>query len=364
VSVGFLLTARGSGDLREPIASWLSERCDEDPELSLESTADQELLSVHPAAPAVEFSFIERGEMQVMASTSEAGPGYHIFVCDLLHDLTDALGLQWDAENAESCLDETGYFHSRDRSAPARKMTEWLASLEPGELGSLPLGPQEAPSLEQFPWLNEARDAAYHRNRALTLMWQKIRWRAPLTEEESEAQGAALAHLNTAWGMDPSLSYPAAEWHELASYLEASAPPVPDPGPSETPIGYLRQWMRIPVRGNWTIDIPGAFSFGFEGETWTAFDGETTVELTLFPFPGKQPEDILAEAFSRDRDETLETGPHDRRASNDYVEEDECFALNGLIAIPERLCVVNIYFASEELREQAMAIWRSIEARG
>jgi hypothetical protein len=193
-------------------------------------------------------------------------------------------------------------------------------------------------------------------------MWCKVRWRAPLTGQEQAASGAVLAHLNTAWSMDPSLAYPAREWHEIAAYLGAGPPPVPDPGDGAEPIGYLRRWLRIPVKGVWTIDIPGAFTYAWESDTWTAFDAGTTVELTLFPFDKKSDGQIMEEAFQRDRDEALETGPHLRRATTEFIEDDDCFALNGLIAIPGQLCVVNIYFATEELREQAMAVWRSIEA--
>ena len=83
--------------------------------------------------------------------------------------------------------------------------------------------------------------------------------------------------------------------------------------------------------------------------------------MTVFPFDKKTPEQILGEAFRRDRDEALEVGPHDRRATSEYIDEDECFALNGLVAVPERLCVVNVYFADEADRGQALAIWESIE---
>ena len=144
MSVGFLLTASGSGDLREPIETWLTAYCAEDPDCSLESTADQLMLAMHPAADPVEFSFVERGSVIVTATTSTAGPGYHIFACDLLKRLGEELGLEWDAANDDTALDDAGYFHSGDRTAPARHMEAWLGTLEPEDLGELPLGPREA----------------------------------------------------------------------------------------------------------------------------------------------------------------------------------------------------------------------------
>jgi hypothetical protein len=361
VSVGLLLTATGSGDLREPIEAWLISYVEEDAECQLESTADQLLLSVHPAADPVELSFVERGTVIVTATTSTAGAGYHIFVCDLLQRMGEETGLAWHEANDDTCLDDTGYFHSGDRTAPARKMAEWVATLAPEDLKMLPLGPRSEPSTAMFPWAGEERDAVYHLNRGLTLMWQSVRWRAPLTDEERATNEAVLYHLNTAYALDPSLEYPAAEWHELAGYMETEAP-VPAAEPGAEPIGYLRKWLRVHVRSGWMASIPGSFAYAFEGATWTAFDAETTVEITLFPFDKKTAEQILGEAFQRERDEALEVGPHDRRATTEFIEEDECFALNGLIAIAERLCVVNIYFADEELRAQALAIWESIEA--
>lgn len=366
MSVGLLLTATGTGDLRPSVEEWLTAYCEQDPECAVTPTADQLLLDIHPAADPVEFSFVERGTMVVTATTATARPGYHLFVCDLLHQLGEAAGLTWDDANDDTCLDDTGYFHSGDRAAPAQRMNEWLATLTPEDLRLLPLGPREQAGPEQFPWPGEDRDATYYLNRALTLMWQSVRWRAPLTDDERAVDEAVLIHLQTAYDLDPTLDFPAAEWHELAAYVEAEPPPIPDSG-AEPSIGYLRKWLNVHVKSNWTVRIPGAFATQFEGDTWTAFDHDTTVEITIFPFDKKTPEQILGEAFQRERDEELEIGPHDRRATEEYVEEDECHALNGLIAIPERLCVVNIYFAatSEEdasLRDQALAIWQSIQA--
>ena len=364
MSVGFLLTATGSGDLREPIETWLTEYCAEDPDCSLEPTADQLLLSIHPAADPVEFSFVERGSVIVTATTSTAGPGYHLFACDLLHQLGEQLSLTWDAANDDTCLDDTGYFHSLDRTAPARQMDVWLATLTPEDLrAGPPLGPREAASPEQFPWLHEERDAPYHLNRALTLMWQSVRWREPLTGDERAIDEAALYHLYAAYDLDPSLAYPASEWHELAACLGTDPPPIAAPAeePAEL-IGYLRHWMVVHVKNGWTVRIPGSFALGWEGDTWTAFDHDTTVEITLFPFDKKTGEQIMTEAFRRERDEELEIGPHLRRATTEFIDEDQCHALNGLIAIPERLCVVNVYFVEEAERDLALAIWQSIEA--
>src|SRR5690349_15037902 len=42
---------------------------------------------LHPAAEDMEISFIGDGELTASANTSSAGPGYHIFLCDMLHRL-------------------------------------------------------------------------------------------------------------------------------------------------------------------------------------------------------------------------------------------------------------------------------------
>lgn len=321
------------------------------------------MLAMHPAADPVEFSFVERGSVIVTATTSTAGPGYHLFACDLLKTLGAELGLEWDAANDDTALDDAGYFHSGDRTAPARQMEAWLATLAPEDLAELPLGPREAAGMEQFPWRHEDRDAQYHLNRALTLMWLHVRWREPLTEEERAIGEIALYHLATAYALDPALPYPAFEWHELAGYLGAETLPLPAPEVEPTePIGYLRRWMQVHVKGGWTVRIPGSFAPQWEGDTWTAFDQSTTIEITVFPFDKKTVEQILTESFHRERDEELEIGAHDRRATMDFVDAEQYYALNGLIAIPERLCVVNIYFVDEAERDLALAIWKSIEA--
>src|SRR5512132_547020 len=75
------------------------------------------LLSVrlHPAAEDVCIVAAGQGRVVATANTFTVGPGYHRYVCELLHHLGDALGIGWLERGAEEGVgDPTGYFETGD----------------------------------------------------------------------------------------------------------------------------------------------------------------------------------------------------------------------------------------------------------
>jgi hypothetical protein len=176
---------------------------------------------LHPAAEDLEISLTGDAQLTASAATSSAGPGYHIFVCDMLHKLADRFQLQWgDAD--EEYLDETGYFHSGDRQQAFAEMTKWLRvlagfffdgtlkdkdhatrlamSLDTGFTWNTraitPLGPRDENWLrvtaedgnkgqDFFAWWNPELDAQYFLRRALVKIWAEIRWRPPINQKNN-----------------------------------------------------------------------------------------------------------------------------------------------------------------------------------
>ena len=145
MGVGLFLTGRyGRGGIlsRPPapaewlpeVESWVRSHC-ADPLLSMSRGQDQRgapalYLRLHPSAEAVDIILTGRGRLLVSAKSSTTGPGYHFYVSDVLCRLGSELEVRWDPPSAKAETgDETGYFHTGDRSAVEREMLVWLQSM-------------------------------------------------------------------------------------------------------------------------------------------------------------------------------------------------------------------------------------------
>ena len=87
------------------------------------------MLLLHPGAEPIMLSPLADDELLVAAATSSAGPGYHIFICDLLRKLGQFYGLDWYAEEESECLDETGYFETGDKARLYEEFNRWMGAL-------------------------------------------------------------------------------------------------------------------------------------------------------------------------------------------------------------------------------------------
>jgi hypothetical protein len=306
------------------------------------------LVALHPAAPAAEVRLGASGRLRVSAATTPAGPGYHIHLCALFHQMAEEFGFGWVPDD---CTDPTGYFGAKGippakagagplsgRAASAgaaceRHFLRWLAdacATAPAAVGlppnhgftypaevHTPLGPRTrawvaavaadpAQGREFFPWWNPNLNAAFYRGRALVRLWCDFFWRPPLTEDEGEVADQIANDLASAFKLDPAAELPWAEWLELLTAIEGDpagfcvtpkdqvlsielwqrAGPLPAPsGNGSTRIGYRRFPVRVPLDGGWVIEVPGEFaSERHDNRTWTAWDRSRTVWFQALRF--------------------------------------------------------------------------------
>lgn len=369
MSVGFVLTGFGSPEVEEQCLDWLAAYSENEEDVRFEEGAGEAFLMLHPTAEPLVFSFPDRGQVVISTTTSSTGPGYHLAACDLVLQLGEDLGIEWD-EPGEHCSDEGGYFHTGDRDAPARAMRAWLQNvcaeirektathvmiglppdqifLAPGRTLT-PMGPRDeawlaAPGDDFFAWLEPEKDAEYHRRAGESMLWTAIPWRPPVDDNERALYQQALGHFEKAGGG------PQAEIEEMRALLADEPPTAPGT------IGYRRHPILHFVRAPWTIKLPGGLVVAAaDADEWAATDGETSVHLRCFDLEGRSAAQILEDTFHRQRDETLEQGPHARRAA---LEED---TLHGLVAIDGALCVATITGVDQDAM---VAIWDSLEAR-
>ncbi len=396
MGLGLTLRARTQGP--EPLAA-IEQYVDEQFAQLIERSARDErnyVVQLHPAAEDVEFS-LDGDDVVVSVKTSTVGPGYHAFVCELLHNV----GLQWSARDDEG--DETGYFATGDRGALEVEMLAWLKGLcgvlaehiaegaanmmislptdsvfEFDGAIATPMGPRDVDWIERvqkdprkgidiFPWWEPGLGAHHLRGRALARMWTEVRWREPVDENEQELLEEIDADLREAHRLDPSLELPWAEWAEIAHFLELEDPTRGLGARLPPRIGYRRRPVRTTLTGGWSVRIPGEMSTEIDDEgSWSAFTPGRTIWMSSFrigdpeeptltaaqTLPNREPDGApielpeLAEDFAY-RAYVGTTGEGDPRLTLE-------------IAVPHRIAVFTIVVDDEDDLAWAKAVAASV----
>ena len=420
---------QSSDDWLEEVASWL-ESHEEEPLMFCqfgENDAAQPtlFLQVHPCAEDVEISMPEPGVCLVNAKTSTAGPGYHIFLCELLHSLGKHFHIEWDTPEEEIEGDETGYFFQRDASAVRQEMLRWLSAISrvvadnskdpeniglqmvamplerryPDQAGILtPIGPRspewfeelvETPErgIEFFPWWPEGIGAGFFLGRAVCRLWQEIRWRTPITEDEGELVMDAHLDLERAFHLDPHANIPWREWRDLVGYLndyfgyaeflheetqEGEIDRRAEEVDPNTPlIGYRRGRVDVTLSGGWSLTIPGEFAEEWDenGEGWSAWLGGRTIWFKPWSVSGPHDESLTAQeildSLPWPEDAEIieyEDGELASRAIFVPCEEDgqALWNLKACSAITGKFAECNIYLQDESDLDWALEIWKSL----
>jgi hypothetical protein len=376
---------------------------------------------LHPAAEELEILVPEKGRMIATNKTSTVGPGYHIWVCDLVRQLGVDLRVTWDPEGSvedDGSLDETGYFYKRDPVAVEEEMLKWLrgmvrmildrefewlmVSMPLGHHYSsagpmvTPLGPRggewlDAVSVDPrmgtdiFPWWSPGVGAEFYFGRALTRMWREIRWRPPLSDEEEELWIGCHLDLVEALKADPTLDFPWNEWRELLDHIETRLgedtledrevvaeilrkAALTAEGPL---IGYRREPVRAYLFGGWSIEIPGEMAESWDEEgTWSAWDGDRTLWFTAFTrehSDGRKipAQEVLEEASDLPEEERLEFQNEEIRGQACFVpyqeEGEELWNLKAQVAADGAFAICNIYVHDPADRDWAVQVWQSLQ---
>jgi hypothetical protein len=359
-------------------------------------------LRLHPAAGEVSLLAATGGRLVVSAETSAVGPGYHVFLCDVLKAMGAELGVTWaDPDESEKVGDPTGYFHTGDAGPVEVHM---LASLQdsvaqvlrmrrqgesgfalsmrfghtfehPGALLT-PLGPRDERWLRRvfedprigmdvFPWWKQGLNARTRLGRALSRLWTEVVWRPPLLEEERHLLRDVARLLEQAWREDPSLPYPWREWQEVLGYLGIGGTLAEEvhhrasTAPGGPPIGYRRGEVQVVLPEGWEIRIPGSLAEAHLADgTWVARDHRRSVRFVPLEDGA---EDSLAPTTAERR--ALELEHHGKRVSGRaslHMEPGEC-RLTALCSSGRRraLCVVS--FDDPDEQDWALGCWRSLD---
>src|SRR5579871_3914836 len=116
------------------IEEWLEQRCAAlEPEMTRGRVRKAPALfcQLHPAANPLQLVLTDAAHLEASATTSSAGPGYHIYVSQLLKELGQNFGATW--EQPETGIgtygDDTGFFFSGNEQAVQLGMATWLSQV-------------------------------------------------------------------------------------------------------------------------------------------------------------------------------------------------------------------------------------------
>jgi hypothetical protein len=420
LAIGLRLLAKLASPSREPeqlmkeIANWVLRKCkDLLPEISQGKVKDSPAIfcRLHPGAEEVELSLIDPEHVVVSASTSAVGPGYHVFLVSLLKDFAHDFQTSWQRSEEESGEydDETGYFFTGDERQVFAHMTRWLQSLakvffdgrldpestgvalsmspnthfESDELAITPLGPRGREWMYQtsqdgatgkdfFAWWKPGLNAEYYLGRALTLMWRAVRWRPPVSDAEEEVLKIVASSLARAYRLDPTLTYPWAEWGQILKLLDAT-PPEKDlvlaNAKGDPVIGYRRGKVAVTLTGGWRVRIPGSFS-EFEidqNNDLYALDPPREIWFTSFRLPATLSDEkfeLAKRQLQESKFDHMEKG--DNYAAMATISKkvretgEEYFVMNTLNVSPATKAVCTFVYSQAEDRDWALEIWKSI----
>lgn len=404
------------------IEKWLEETGDPLSGARLGHNQDERptlFLNFHPSAEEVEISLPGPGRMSIRAKTSTTGPGYHIFLCKLFHRMGKALRIRWQLPNPDDGGDSTGYFYNGDAESVNQQMLIWLrtvALLIPESLQNnrkpirvnmpthrnypedgpviTPLGSRDLEwvhaviedpfqGIDIFPWWEPGLEADFYLGRALTEMWQNIRWEPPEDIDEYSLLMSVHLDLCQAHDLDSTLDYPWREWAQLIQLIEGFNQGVVETlndeilvivkqrsslvsGPL---IGYCRKKLEINLRSGWSLQIPGSMIENWTPEgVWYARDRTRAVWFCWWELQKEDGSRPGAQELIDTR--TLPMGevfssPHATLAGKAVLQphsEDgkSIWNLMCFSAIEGNLAMLNIFYEKPADHDWALEVWRSL----
>lgn len=376
-------------------------------------------IKFHPAADPVRIALPDASSIQIQAETVSAGPGYHLFLCDLLWSLSSKFAIAWDAETDDGQSNPS--FYSGDAGQTYEQMFSWLASMAKSAsmmsesnavylslppaykfAGTAPLitpmGPRDKSWLERvlknpqsgadvFPWLRPELSAEYFLNKALAFMWTDLRWVPPLGDGDEALMRAVTENLAKAYALNSALDFPYKEWAEILSYLnsddplretvlqkarEAQAKPAPA-------IGYRRNDVRAILDQGWSVALPGYFSemASFDPQsgnhTWQFGSDSIMIWFTTYPTYGDTEGNIMPVAEGiKELDELqaslgtlLEEDSQGKIWRQNYMsepkQEGQAFRFSSIFLVPGRLALSHVFSQNKADLDFARKFFASVE---
>lgn len=271
------------------------------------------VIEIHAAGPR---------EIVISGTTSRVGSSYHKYVCGLFVTMADELRLSW-----VEVQDPTGIFTTGKLEDADTAMLDWLGRtarelLEQHRQGrtdlsinmsgdqlflhdglvATPMGPRDLAWLERtaadpaqgtdiLPW-HAAHDGEMSLRWAQALMWNEVRWRTPISEDEQQVFIETFSMLESAYESNPNLDFPWREWIEMFDFAVTDKAKFPFGHRAEIEkraaqatgplIGYRRRDVIFTHIKPWTFRIPGEFAYLPGDDCYFVFGEKRTIRIKDF----------------------------------------------------------------------------------
>jgi hypothetical protein len=378
-------------------------------------------LRFHPAADPVKIWLPEPKVLNLTADTASAGPGYHLFLCDLLRAMGQKFKISWDGrdEDEETKLRNNPTFFSGDPEQAYREMFNWLRTMAASAnmmagTGSFhlsmppthqfmselplitPMGPRSAEWLQEvsknpgagadvFPWLNPGVGPEFLLNRALVHMWADVRWCPPIADGDEKMLRKVLDLLEQAYKLNPNLNYPWREWSEIFGFLKmesglsAYVDEKATKAPAAEPIGYRRREVRVMLDQGWSVTVPGCFAETgtydpeTHNHTWEFWNNELLIWFTTYPTCADETGKILPIAeMTKELDQLQanlgqlveeEAGAKIWRRTFETSDPDKkgSFRFSSILLVAGRLALTHVFADKAADLEHALTFFKSID---
>src|SRR2546422_336483 len=137
MGVGLLISGRFAAKNQETPERWLTcvenwlERGENEPLIVAEQAANHQeqptlFWKIHPCAEEVELTVVQPGQLYLAAKTATVGPGYHVFLCELVKKLAREFRINWDPPSSTFVGDDSSFFYTGDLDVLEQQMNRWL----------------------------------------------------------------------------------------------------------------------------------------------------------------------------------------------------------------------------------------------
>lgn len=372
----------------------------------------------HPAADPMKIWFTDDTTINLVADTASVGPGYQLFLCELVWALSKKFELNWARESADG-EHKNSCFFTGDPDEVYAEMFAWLGSMAASAAAMsgngtfnlsmspsyqffskhpliTPMGPRSkewiqevsknpAAGADVFPWLEPGITPQFLLNRALTHMWTDVHWCKPIADGDENLMHTVVSLLRESCKLDPSLNYPWREWAEMLDYLKINdeltdvVKKHAASSPERELIGYRRGAVRANLDQGWSVLVPGDFSESatFDpatlNHTWQFSSEDIVIWFTTYPTYGDSAGNIMpVEEAVLELDELqsnigslVEEDTRGKIWRRTFVTGDpakgQAWRFSSIFLVPGRLALSHIFSDKKEDMEFALNFFRSVD---
>lgn len=332
------------------------------------------------------------------AITSNAGPGFHAAVIQILNEASSMMGFVFDYDEPTDYVYNKAFAHLQKQHVADLKQTvqeiverhknEEVATTEyiGWEAPYMPVGQKEIITLmgsysieelesyvnndfeefakKYFLWYNEGKDALYRKQMAMFALWNVYKWRKPMTREEANIVSSIARNLEMARMLDNDIPLPSKAWQQICAFNGIPYLNLNEFADEDIPnLGYLHGNVSQVLPLNYHLPISGSFDRFNQENAVILRDGSRQVAIQVVPEmqPGHitDPRTMLERVdIQEEINGYLYTGMWIEQAN---ANGEKVYVLNGFVQGFSSFVNAAFSFVNEEDRDWALETFKSFE---